>query len=260
MAVAAAALLLLAPAVSPAAAAFADGAASSSTNAPCTQRAMNKLLGPHSQTDLTAKWYACRYGFAVAAGTSDIVGFGAVLAKAGSGTWHIKRGVDDAYCMYAAPGQDCGGWHNDRIGLSQAHLLNLVYAAHLTVNNNVSITPPAPAHHRTFFAQGHDFRDTARKPHTLRISGDGTLFVKHMQWSTWSKDKAAGHGTAALNNCKPSCAGGTFSHYPVSVHLSKPTKCTSWVYDGVVIRWTQAKPAHFPRTYNASPYIFSCAY
>jgi hypothetical protein len=51
---------------------------------------------------------------------------------------------------------------------------------------------------------------------------DGSAVLTHLTWSTWTASQAAGHGTLELNNCTPSCAGGTFSPYAATVTLTEP--------------------------------------
>jgi hypothetical protein len=44
-----------------------------------------------------------------------------------------------------------------------------------------------------------------------------------IHWSSWTMTNAMGTASHSINNCKPDCAGGTFSSFPVQVTLSEPT-------------------------------------
>ena len=44
----------------------------------------------------------------------------------------------------------------------------------------------------------------------LFACGDGNFFVDHLTWTRWRTWKAAGWGLFHQNDCRPSCAEGTF--------------------------------------------------
>jgi hypothetical protein len=44
----------------------------------------------------------------------------------------------------------------------------------------------------------------------LFACGDGNFFVDHLTWFRWHPWKAVGGGLFHLNDCRPSCAEGTF--------------------------------------------------
>lgn len=48
--------------------------------------------------------------------------------------------------------------------------------------------------------------------------GDGNDFLKGLTWAFWNT-LANGGGKDVINNCNPSCVGGTFHAYPVRVEL-----------------------------------------
>jgi hypothetical protein len=70
------------------------------------------------------------------------------------------------------------------------------------------------------------------KPKVLIYSGDGSAFfagpkkLSHsfgsLKWSSWTSTGASGSGANWLNNCKPSCAGGKFTGYAVTLVASSP--------------------------------------
>jgi hypothetical protein len=64
------------------------------------------------------------------------------------------------------------------------------------------------------------------RPMTVGYTGDGTGYVgkfpthRHrgfLHWKIWSHQQAQGTATIWLNNCTPSCAGGSFHSYSGSV-------------------------------------------
>ncbi len=84
-------------------------------------------------------------------------------------------------------------------------------------------TPP-----KLLTQQAHDpFRV---RPAMIGYTGDGTGFVgkspidKHrgfLHWKSWRATTAYGTATIWLNDCTPSCAGGTFHSYRGSVRASR---------------------------------------
>jgi hypothetical protein len=68
------------------------------------------------------------------------------------------------------------------------------------------------------------------RPVTIGYTGDGTGYVgkfpahRHrgfLHWKIWNHSRAYGTATIWLNNCTPSCAGGTFHAYLGSVRASR---------------------------------------
>lgn len=69
------------------------------------------------------------------------------------------------------------------------------------------------------------------RPTTIVYTGDGTGILGQfpnaakrggLHWTGWSASAATATGTVWLNNCQPSCAGGTFKSYAVSVTAALP--------------------------------------
>jgi hypothetical protein len=88
----------------------------------------------------------------------------------------------------------------------------------------------------TYFAQfGVDTH--AVEPRRLNPSVDGSLYVKGMQWTVWDDRRAAGHGTAHVNDCLPDCADGHYTAYPVTVRLARPRElCGSRFFTAMRVR------------------------
>jgi hypothetical protein len=83
------------------------------------------------------------------------------------------------------------------------------------------------------------FDDTTRfavRPATLSFGADGGVLVLgpgvtqasfqarhdgHIRWAAWSATGAQGAGTVWINQCRPDCAAGHYTSYPVSLHASR---------------------------------------
>lgn len=48
--------------------------------------------------------------------------------------------------------------------------------------------------------------------------------LKEISWSSWTTTAATGKATHGVNDCKPSCAQGTYTYFPVNVGLSQPAR------------------------------------
>jgi LasA protease len=72
------------------------------------------------------------------------------------------------------------------------------------------------------------------RPAVVGYTGDGSGWLGgfdgdgindqfgHMNWTSWTSVAATGTGAAWINNCEPSCAGGTFSAHAVGVRAYAP--------------------------------------
>jgi hypothetical protein len=69
------------------------------------------------------------------------------------------------------------------------------------------------------------------RPATISYTGDGTGILGRfpngskggsLHWTLWSASAAAATGTVWLNACQPSCAGGRFKSYAVTVAAGRP--------------------------------------
>jgi hypothetical protein len=120
----------------------------------------------------------------------------------------------------------------------------------------------------TFLAPGQDINGTllfmpACNGLGCALSGDSTVILAKMTWSTWSATEAVGTGIDKIDACNPDCAAGPV--YPVAtvVTLSDPVKvCSS---SGTRWVWTRAAftfPAGLPKALQGgngptNPWVFS---
>ncbi len=72
--------------------------------------------------------------------------------------------------------------------------------------------------------------------------GDGNAYLSNLSWSSWDTSGAVGYGSFMLNNCQPTCAGGTFIQRSAMVSLAYPV-LTSSGYEFSTITYTYADPS-----------------
>jgi hypothetical protein len=85
--------------------------------------------------------------------------------------------------------------------------MKLVAGAVLAAALLVSL--PASASDTTYVT--HDCLHTRMEPeHIMFACADGGYYVNHLNWSTWHRLRAEARGVYHFNDCRPSCAGGTF--------------------------------------------------
>jgi hypothetical protein len=86
------------------------------------------------------------------------------------------------------------------------------------------------------------------KPDRIVIGcGDFSSYVDHLRWTDWGHQRARGHGKLQLNDCTPSCADGTFHHYPAKARLHDPelTRCNGrrvLLFTKMGLRFPHRKP------------------
>jgi len=68
----------------------------------------------------------------------------------------------------------------------------------------------------------------AVRPRTISLSANGSGFVAgphengKINWTSWTQTQATGTGDEWLDNCRPDCATGRYSAYPVKLHAYRP--------------------------------------
>jgi hypothetical protein len=77
-------------------------------------------------------------------------------------------------------------------------------------------------------------RNPQVRPHTIIYTGDGSGLLAgtgkasrrphfgRLDWTGWSATGAQATGANWINNCRPSCANGRFSSYPVKIRAFRP--------------------------------------
>jgi hypothetical protein len=87
------------------------------------------------------------------------------------------------------------------------------------------------------------------------LSGDGTIVLYRMTWTSWTARAATGTGTEDIETCQPSCATGADYQVPVVVTLTGPMRdCASgspaspagpplYLWTRAAFRWPRGLPA-----------------
>jgi serine/threonine protein kinase len=70
---------------------------------------------------------------------------------------------------------------------------------------------------------GFSARYATTKPARIITSADGSGYVENLAWRGWGSAEAQGSGVLEVDNCNPNCAQGTYTGYPATVTLSRPT-------------------------------------
>ncbi|MFI1917793.1 hypothetical protein [Nocardia sp. NPDC020380] len=89
---------------------------------------------------------------------------------------------------------------------------------------------------------------TANKPVSqpadmLLACGDGGLWVKNINWTSWGADTAQGDGTEYSRVCVPNCAGGHDASAPTHITLDK---LVNGYYTEALITGVDGKPETWP--------------
>jgi hypothetical protein len=69
-----------------------------------------------------------------------------------------------------------------------------------------------------------------QRPASLELTGDGTLFVSGVQWSSWGGPTATGSGNAQYHGCNPNCAEAPAHSALVSIRLTSMRACSGRHY------------------------------
>jgi hypothetical protein len=114
--------------------------------------------------------------------------------------------------------------------------------------------PMKPAGSAVYLAEGGDVRGTAvHEPSCAAgcpLSGDGTIQLTSMTWSTWTGTEAVGRGTEKIDDCTPDCATGKLYAVKVTVTFTKPVHVCSagasrWYWTQASFTWPNGLPAVF---------------
>ena len=112
----------------------------------------------------------------------------------------------------------------------------------------------------TFLNAGAASNGLQVEPATITYTGDGTGILgganvrnqkSGIHWTKWTTHGALGSGFNQLNNCNPSCAGGTFRGYRVQIELWRPrTLAGALVFTRMTIFYITSHPNGEPRHYT----------
>lgn len=131
-------------------------------------------------------------------------------------------------------------------------LVLVIVAASITAAqaNGSSVSPTSVQGERVLFPA--NCQKPVYRPKTIIVTcADANFTIEKISWNSWTTTRAAGRGTARVNNCTPDCAGGTFETFPVRVTLSTPKRCRPGKplqFVRIAVVFTGERPAGFPRT------------
>jgi|HubBroStandDraft_3_1064219.scaffolds.fasta_scaffold87321_2 hypothetical protein len=120
--------------------------------------------------------------------------------------------------------------------------------------STASASPSAAPPRMVYLAEGGSVGGTTLHDPACKagcvLSGDGTIALWDMTWSTWGSAVADGTGTEKLDDCNPNCAAGTLHAVRVAVTLSRPVMaCVAgtgkWFWTRVSFTWPDGLPATF---------------
>ncbi len=69
-----------------------------------------------------------------------------------------------------------------------------------------------------------------QRPKSLELTGDGTLSVDGVQWTSWGGPEATGTGNASYHGCTPNCAAAPVHTALVSIRLFGSRVCSGRTY------------------------------
>jgi hypothetical protein len=74
---------------------------------------------------------------------------------------------------------------------------------------------------------------------------DSGIGIQDLDWTSWTAAAATGTGLLWENLCDPSCAAGTYGHYPVAVTLStvKDSAKGTW-FSHLAVSWQGSHPGN----------------
>jgi hypothetical protein len=101
---------------------------------------------------------------------------------------------------------------------------------------------PSSARDRITYVSPDCFRLGIRPTEILFACGDGAYYADHLNWRSWHPWKAVGFGVFHQNDCRPSCADGTFHRRAGRIALRKRTWCPRrhvYVYRRAHVRYVR---------------------
>jgi len=86
----------------------------------------------------------------------------------------------------------------------------------------------------------------AVKPRKVIVTcADGGIYVVFRHYRSWTHTVALGRGVYWVNDCKPSCAGGTFHHHRAHLRLGRVVRTRRGpVFSRLHVRWTTNGTVH----------------
>ncbi len=91
-----------------------------------------------------------------------------------------------------------------------------------------------------------------RTPRQIVYSGDGSALIAgtgrisaHLRWTSWTASAGVGTGADWHDNCRPSCAQGTYHAYPVRIRAYRPRRVGGVeLFTRITTTFTHASPPY----------------
>jgi hypothetical protein len=125
------------------------------------------------------------------------------------------------------------------VDMRRAALVALVLVAVLSAMPSADAVPRG----RTFVTK--DCRHADIRPRQIMFAcADGGFFMTQGEWMSWHRFRAVGAAVFHLNDCSPSCAGGTFHTVRGRIVLHRRERCPDarrhhHVFTRATIRFTE---------------------
>jgi hypothetical protein len=71
------------------------------------------------------------------------------------------------------------------------------------------------------FDGGSGWQHSQVRPHEIYFGAGGSLLVRGLTWLSWTENSAVGSGVRWADNCRPTCATGTYAKVQAEMTLSR---------------------------------------
>jgi hypothetical protein len=111
---------------------------------------------------------------------------------------------------------------------------------------------PAMASVRIYFSNGNASGDYTKRYEPSYIPFGNSSFLTDLHWEHWNSQMTTSAGNLELNGCKPDCARGTPSYWPIHVQLSRVRLCQGVEqYTVMTFEYVHKRPPGIAATYSA---------
>jgi hypothetical protein len=111
---------------------------------------------------------------------------------------------------------------------------------------------PAMASARIYFSNGNASGGYTKRYEPSYIPFGNSSFLIHLHREHWNSRMTSSGGTLERNSCKPDCAGGTPSYWPIHVQLSRIRPCQGVEqYTVMTFEYVDRRPPGLAPTYSA---------
>lgn len=91
------------------------------------------------------------------------------------------------------------------------------------------------------------------KPRAIYFGAGGSLQVRDLSWTSWTRNAAVGRGVRWADNCVPTCAAGAFTKVAAEMSLSGVRERGEVRYFTIMILHWTIGTKHYKSVYGWSP-------